>query len=286
MNYLFFDIYKKSHYRIAKDTAGGFGTANDLGNGVFGKTLSMIIKNTVSWPSLSFCQLLQQFVAAGHNCNYQRLYCSDRLPNLDNIDAVFICSSIVCFETELALTQRVSKNFQKPIFLCGNVVQHTEVEVPVNCIVLGGNYELTSIDHFQSQATLRDFIIEKNFSWVRTKKKLLTLSPIEWGLNGLPVPKKNIFLGGRKAFIPYIFSRGCPYSCAEYCTYPTSQGKQVFAPSIEKCMEDLTTISRRFPKSHVVFRDPVFSINLKLTKSLLDEIAKKDLGLEFSAELH
>ena len=51
-------------------------------------------------------------------------------------------------------------------------------------------------------------------------------------------------------------------------------------------MEDLTTISRRFPKSHVVFRDPVFSINLKLTKSLLDEIAKKDLGLEFSAELH
>ena len=30
----------------------------------------------------------------------------------------------------------------------------------------------------------------------------------------------------------------------------------------------------------------MFSINLKLTKSLLDEIAKKDLGLEFSAELH
>ena len=67
---------------------------------------------------------------------------------------------------------------------------------------------------------------------------------------------------------------------------PHVSGEAGFAPSIEKCMEDLTTISRRFPKSHVVFRDPVFSINLKLTKSLLDEIAKKDLGLEFSAELH
>ena len=117
--------------------------------------------------------------------------------------------------------------FKSLSFLCGNVVQHTEVEVPVNCIVLGGNYELTSIDHFQSQATLRDFIIEKKFFLGKDEKAADALSPIEWSLNGLPVPK-NIFLGGRKAFIPYIFSRGCPYSCAEYLHIPHVSGEAGF----------------------------------------------------------
>ena len=32
MKILFLDIYKKSNSRISKDTAGGYGTENDLGD--------------------------------------------------------------------------------------------------------------------------------------------------------------------------------------------------------------------------------------------------------------
>ena len=58
------------------------------------------------------------------------------------------------------------------------------------------------------------------------------------------------------------------------------------SPSIEKVISDLTTISERFPGSHVVFRDPVFSINKKKSNELITAISEANLNLEFSAELH
>ena len=53
MKLLFLDIYKKSSSRISKDTAGGYGTENDLGDNFFGKILSKIVKNSIFWPNLS-----------------------------------------------------------------------------------------------------------------------------------------------------------------------------------------------------------------------------------------
>ena len=37
MNILFLDVYKKSSSRISKDTSGGYGTENSLGDGIIGK---------------------------------------------------------------------------------------------------------------------------------------------------------------------------------------------------------------------------------------------------------
>ena len=39
MKLLFLDAYKFSNSRISKDTAGGYGTENDLGDKIFGKIL-------------------------------------------------------------------------------------------------------------------------------------------------------------------------------------------------------------------------------------------------------
>ena len=47
----FLDIYKKSNFRISKDTAGGYGTENNLGDSLFVKALSYFIKKTIFWPN-------------------------------------------------------------------------------------------------------------------------------------------------------------------------------------------------------------------------------------------
>ena len=90
MKLLFLDVYKKSGSRISKDTAGGYGTENDLGDGVIGKLLSYLIKRTVFWPNLSFVQLLQEFESRGHTCHYHKKIGSNI--NFDyDYDAIFVC---------------------------------------------------------------------------------------------------------------------------------------------------------------------------------------------------
>ena len=87
-------------------------------------------------------------------------------------------------------------------------------------------------------------------------------------------------------YFPFISSRGCPYTCREYCTYPTSQGIKVNRQNNFETIKKLKKISHNFPGSHIIFRDPVFSLNIKETKYLLDLIYKENLDLQFSAELH
>ena len=59
MKFGFLDVYYEANYRISKDTAGGYGTANTLGNGLVSSILTRYIKRAVSWPNLQFVQLSQ-----------------------------------------------------------------------------------------------------------------------------------------------------------------------------------------------------------------------------------
>ena len=55
---------------------------------------------------------------------------------------------------------------------------------------------------------------------------------------------------------------------------------------ILKVVGKLRFYEKRFGSIHVVFRDPVFSIDLKKSKRLLEAIIEANLNVEFSAELH
>ncbi|MDC1382757.1 radical SAM protein [Candidatus Puniceispirillum sp.] len=284
MNYLFLDVYKEAHYRISKDTAGGYGTSNDLGDGIFGSVASRVIKKSIFWPNLSFAQLLQQLVSQGHHCRYKRVGENCDIPILDGIDAILICSSIVCFETEIKWLNAISSFFLKPIIMCGTFISKTPLTLPDNCIILSGNYELIDLKIFQDPSLI--FGLKDNeLVFGKDTDAANQLVTIRWGENGLPIPK-NALISGQKAFLPVIFNRGCPYSCSEYCTYPTTQGRKVFSPSIDNTIKNLKELASLYPGAHVVFRDPVFSIDIKQAKDLLGEIVNSDLDLEFSAELH
>ena len=47
-------------------------------------------------------------------------------------------------------------------------------------------------------------------------------------------PLKNNFLGfNSKTAVPILATRGCPYSCFNYCTYPLQQGRKVRYRSVK-----------------------------------------------------
>lgn len=281
MNLLFLDIYKNSNARLSKDTAGGYGTEADLGNSLVGKFLSFIVKKSIFWPSLSFIQLVQEFQDRNHKCQYHKLKVGENIC-YDNCDFIFVCSSIVCFETELDLISKIKKESNAHIFLCGTIAEHLEKNVPDEVTILSGNYEFIVQELENNNSSLNNISKERLIKVKNGDPSKLNV--INWNRKDLPNNTHKFYSGSEK-FLPFIFTRGCPYSCFEYCTYPLAQGRKILQAEVRDTVEKLKKFNTK-KKTHIVFRDPVFSINIKKTKMLLEEIGNANLNIEFTAELH
>ena len=100
-------------------------------------------------------------------------------------------------------------------------------------------------------------------------------------------PLKNNFVGfNSKIAIPLLASRGCPYSCFHYCTYPLQQGRKVRYRSVQNVIKEIKYWIEKLKTNKFTFRDPVFSINRKYAVSLCEQIIKENLKIEFQIETH
>ena len=281
MKILFLDIYKNSNSRISKDTAGGYGTENSLGDSIIGKFLSYIIKKTIFWPNLSFVQLLQEFKSRNYEVSYKKFVGTN--PDTNGYDIIFVCNSIVCFETEINAIKNILKHKKIPIFFCGTFGEFVQDKIPEGVNLLTGNYEFL-LDYLENKdLNIKDIL---NIKYLKVPDgDADKLSLIDWENSNIE-KTKNIILGKSKNYFPFIASRGCPYSCREYCTYPLTQGLKVKRESIDVTVDKLIKISKKYKSSHIIFRDPVFSINLKKSKELLKKIGDARLNIEFSSEIH
>lgn len=281
MKILFLDIYKKSNSRISKDTAGGYGTENNIGDSLIGKSLSYFIKKTIFWPNLSFAQLMQEFKTRNFEVYYKKHVGIN--PNIDGFDVIFVCNSIVCFETEIDAVKNILTHKKIPIFLCGTFGEFAQEKIPKEVNLITGNYEFLFEYLENNNLQLTDIF---NIKYLKVHEgDADKLSLIDWENSNIE-KTRNIILGKSKNYFPFIASRGCPYSCREYCTYPLAQGLKVKRESIDVTIDKFKTISNKYKSSHIIFRDPVFSINLKKSKELLKKIGDSKLNIEFSSELH
>jgi anaerobic magnesium-protoporphyrin IX monomethyl ester cyclase len=98
--------------------------------------------------------------------------------------------------------------------------------------------------------------------------------------------RNNFFSLSEKIAIPLLGTRGCPYSCFNYCTYPLQQGRKVRARSVKNIIDEIKYWKKTLGTSKFVFRDPVFSINKKHTVEFCQEVIKEKLNIKFMVETH
>ena len=109
----------------------------------------------------------------------------------------------------------------------------------------------------------------------------------DWSEYSKRYPLRNDFFSlNQKIAVPILATRGCPYSCFNYCTYPLQQGRKVRARSVENLIKEIKHWQKEIGTNKFVFRDPVFSINRKHTISLCEEIIKQKLNITFMVETH
>lgn len=284
MKILIADVYPDLSYRLIKDTAGGYGTGNDFSGNFFYRFLNKFLSTMLAMPPMSAIYIYSILKKQGHDVNY-KVYQKNFVPTED-YDAYIVPSSIIAYETELEFINKLAKK-DKLIFVTGIFSNIKQEDYNKDVIIVKGEPE--------------KFFLENNLDVKFLDKQLLAEKAKNNknldDLDSLPFPLwndylknyklKNNFLGYNSApAIPITFSRGCPYSCFNYCTYPLQQGRKVRFRSVKNVVDEIEFLNNVYNYEKFVFRDPVFSINRSKTIELCEEIIKRKLKIYFLIETH
>ena len=126
------------------------------------------------------------------------------------------------------------------------------------------------------------------------KKKIINFEH-NHNLDDLPFPSWNKIVKNLKQIdslfskggsIPIIATRGCPYSCFQYCVYPLQQGRKVRQRTVKNVVDEIKYWKLNYDIKMFIFRDPVFSINRKHTIELCEKIINEKLDINFAIETH
>ncbi len=286
MKFVILDVYPDKKHRLVKDTAGGYGTGNDFGSSFFSKFLNIYVDQSIGMPAIEV-MILSSILKQDHEVHYTRNINDEKI--LD-CDFIILPSSIVAHETELTT---LSKLENKKIFVTGIFANTMKDKyLKKNSIVVKNESDIFFFN-LNKEGKLYHEFLDNLF----VNKDLINdfYSPV--ALDDLPFPdwfsyskkfrlRNDFFSLKEKIAIPILATRGCPYSCFFYCTYPLQQGRKVRARSIKNIISEIKYWQKKLGTNKFVFRDPVFSINRKHTIEFCNEVIKQKLNITFMVETH
>lgn len=285
MNVLILDPYPIKKYRVSKDTNGGFGTANDYGDGLVARSLSLLKLLSVDWPPLYAVYVAGVLRNSGYQVVYSKVNSNTLIGEkiLSNIDVCLVTSSIVCHETELQVIYKLT-SIGIPVGVIGPFATTVpEPYLAAGAFVISGEPEI-----FFSNHSLAELDIYKMKGIIKSSENI--------PLDNLPLPAWDLIfpktrpryklLTLKDVALPILASRGCPYSCFHYCTYPLQQGRKVRLRSPEKIVEEMIHWQDTLGVSLFIFRDPVFSIERQHTLQLCELLIRSKKKFKFVIETH
>ena len=230
MKIIILDPYKKSNSKINKDQAGGYGTSNEFGDNFFNSILSYFVKKLIRYPPLYVAYSISVLKKKGYDVTYE-----NDVDLVNNVDLCLVTSSIVCHETELEVLKKLKKREIYTGVIGSFCTTVPDLYIKESDFVISGEPEF--------------FLLREDINnLIKEKKRGVLKSVLDKNLDKLPFPAWEVFFnsGEPKVFfinkfgktIPILASRGCPYSCFNYCTYPTQQGRVVRRRSVKNIISD------------------------------------------------
>ena len=268
---LLIDVYPDVPYRVCKDLAGGYGTGNDFGAGLFPGLLKRVVKHSINFPQIQLLQIAAILRDQGYSVEYTQ----DESADTSDVFACIFASSIVAHETEV---QAIKNCACKIKYVVGIFAQQYKALYEKS----GGFVVPEEAEAFFQEVDLSTF---PDFPRKRYYVE---------DLDSLPFPAWDIFLKNyslsnlfvkRGLTIPIYATKGCPYSCSFYCTYPLQQGKKVRNRSVNNIILEIEYWKSQ-GVDNFLFRDPVFSINKKHTIELARALIERKLNINYMVETH
>ncbi len=277
-NVLLLDIYPDSIYRVSKDTNGGFGTVNNYGSGFVSKALSKRVAEEVDWPPLELMYVGSLIRNSGANVIYSR----DKNIDLEGVDYVVMSSSIVAHESELDVLSRLTSC---GINVC--VIGSFVTAMPKPYQTAGGVVVIGEPEAFFLKNTISDlFNSGSKVVTENSRADVDELPPPAWDLFLKENDLKFGLLSKSVKMIPMLATRGCPYNCYEYCTYPLQQGRRIRSRNVKLIVDEMDDWIDTYDIELFIFRDPVFSLSRAHTVSLCNELISRANQYQFVIETH
>ena len=232
----------------------------------------------VDWPPLYAVQTAGVLIDQGHEVEYSKNFDANK-----TYDLCLMTSSIISHETELAEIKKVTAR-RVPVGVIGPFA--TSIPAPyvdAGGFVVSGEPEMYFLNHPLDLSGL------DRLCGVLPSGDTLPLDDLPlpaWDLIFRVAPPKFGLLGGGHVMLPIAATRGCPYSCFNYCVYPLQQGRKVRMRNPQKIVEEMEHWADKLGVTFFIFRDPVFSINRKHTMEFCDALEKSRHEFKFVIETH
>ena len=97
MKFVILDVYPEKRHRLIKDTAGGYGTANDFGESFFSKLLNIYVDKNIGMPTVE-TMYISSILKENHEVHYTR---NTEDKEIVDSDFVILPTSIIAHETEI-----------------------------------------------------------------------------------------------------------------------------------------------------------------------------------------
>ena len=286
MKFVILDVYPKQNHRLIKDTAGGYGTGNDFGKTLFSRLLNVYVDTNIGMPSIEI-MIISSILKKSNQVHYTRNL-NDK--EIKSCDFVVLPTSIIAHETEL---DALSYLRDKKIFVTGIfATTKREKYLKDNSIVVKNEADTFFYNLEKSNNLNKEFLNElfNQKDLINDFYSTVQLDDFpypDWGSYTKKYPLRNDFFSlNQKIAVPLLGTRGCPYSCFFYCTYPLQQGRKVRARSVENIIEEIKYWKKELRTMTFVFRDPVFSIHRKHTIEFCKKVIEQKLNITFMAETH
>lgn len=263
---------------VNKDVSGGMGTVSYFGNSLMARILTLLKKEGINYPVLTMGYLAGILNHHAHEVSVV----NDAIPPKD-IDLVIIYSSIVDFRNEVEYARRIKEQTSAKVCIVGPFATvKPEIYLPHVDFVIKGEPEAFFMN-FNSQSSFPKGIVEAGIV-----ENLDTLPFPDWEVFPLDSFKyKPYFMFSKgKRFFPIISSRGCTFSCAQYCPYPITAGKKWRDRSPNNVVDEIEFLVKELNTGLLLFRDPIFTINKERVSLIAKEIMKRKIDVHYVCETH
>lgn len=256
---------------VNKDQAGSFGTATDVGNGLFGMVLNRIKRRGIRTPAIFMAYMSAILAKDGHDVTFY-----DRFPD-DSNDFVIIMSSIVDYKNEIELAKQIKRSSKAKVgFIGAFATVRPDIFLEAGDFIIAGEPEEATIRLSQGQVEPKGVITSTLI------KDLDTLPFPRW--DDHPIEEYSYFpILKKRPFLTVLSSRGCPYDC-HYCPYMVVETPLWRKRSPDNVVDEIEHIVNNFGIKSFLFRDPMFTLDMDRTKKICEGMIRRNLDVEWVCE--
>ena len=269
---LLLDYQEDLSQPIRKAVTGTFGSKTEV-NGIMGKMYMRMKAKGIIIPPLYFAYAASIF--ENENWEITHKYKFDD----KKYDLIIFATSMPGHLDEVAAIKEYRKNHSTSIVVAGAFSKERPklFHDLVEGIIIDGEPELNFIK------------IAKGETVLDINKPELRSGQVE-NPDDLPFPGWKHF--GYTDFqyspmlkgiaVPFLTSRGCPYNC-DYCHYMPEAGPKARFRSLDKVIEEIKYL-KELGINNIVFRDLVFTLNIKRTIELCERMISEKLNISWAIE--